>query len=118
MCGIGKFHAGLLMASDAQLRNIIRLANAKRRRNLFYGSAMGIVTGGAVHAALIMCAYLPILPAKARITMTASAQVRGTVYGHGSFGVIRWRWTMAGFTRHAISFIGCSGWIKTCGVAD
>src|SRR5204863_4864979 len=99
MCCIGKFHAGLLMASDAQLRDIIRLTAAKRRRNLFYGSAMGIMTGGAVHTALIMCTYLPILPAKARITMTPSAQVRGTVYRHRSFGVIRWCWTMAGFTR-------------------
>src|SRR6266545_2185979 len=104
------------MAGDTQLRNIILLLAGAGSNNFFQGSAMGIMAGGAVHAALIMRTYFPILPAKACVAVTASTQISGTVYRHGSFWVISGCGSMTGFACHAIRFIGGCGWIETCRV--
>src|SRR3972149_1990584 len=76
--GVWKFHARFLMAVNAQLRYIVITGSIAGNRQL-QGSAVRIVTGGALHATLIMCTALPILPAKTRITMAASAQVRAGI---------------------------------------
>ncbi len=75
------------------------------------------MTSGAIHAALVMRADLPILPAKTRITVAASAQVGGAIDGHGRLRVIGWSRSMAGFTGHAAFLVCCGRRIVACRVA-
>src|SRR5215213_6859585 len=75
---------------------------------------MWIVASSTIHTALIMGADFPILPAKACVAVTAPTQIRGTVDGHGGFGVIGRCRTMAGFTGHAIRFVSGSSRIISC----
>src|SRR3990172_576568 len=76
--GVWKFHARFMMAVNAQLRHILITGSIAGNREL-QGSAVRIVTGGALHTTLVMGTALPILPAKTRITMTTSAQVRAGI---------------------------------------
>src|SRR4026207_95849 len=73
---------------------------------------------GTVHAALIMCAYFPILPAKACVTMAASTQIGGAVHRHGGLGMISGGRAMTGFTCHAIGFVGGGSRIVPCCVTN
>src|SRR3972149_5401478 len=76
--GVWEFHARFMMAVNAQLRCIVIAGSIAGNREL-QGSTVRIVTGGALHTTLIMGTALPILPAKTRITMTTSAQVRAGI---------------------------------------
>ena len=76
--GVRKFHARFLMTVNAQLRSIVITGCIAGNREL-QGSAVRIVTGRALHPALIMRTALPILPAKTRITVAAPAQVRAGI---------------------------------------
>src|SRR5687767_5404373 len=76
------------------------------------------MTGGAIHTALVVGAHFPILPAETCVTMTASAQVSGTVYRHGSFGMVCWRGPVAGFTGHTIFLKRCRSRIIAGCMAD
>src|SRR5512138_3091047 len=76
------------------------------------------MAGGTIHAALIMGTDLPILPAKARVAVTASTQVGGAIHWHRRFGMIGGCRSMAGFAGHAFGFVGRGSGIVSGGMTD
>ncbi len=81
---VREIHAVFLVAVDAQCRDFIgRFPICAGHGHLLQGCAMRIVTGCAVHAALVVRAYRPVLPAEARIAVAASAQVGAAIDRHG-----------------------------------
>ena len=110
---IGEIHAMFLMAIDAQCGDRISFFFEAGSGKCFERSAVWIMTSGAIHTALIVRAYFPILPAEARIAVTAPAQIGGAIHGHGSLGVIGGGGSMTGFAGHAVFFKGRSGRIVT-----
>src|SRR5512145_1769980 len=118
MRGVREVHAGLFMAGDAELRSIICLHAFTRCRNFLQRSAVRVVTGGAVHAALIVRADLPILPAKARIAVAAPAHVCGAVDRHGGLRVIGRGGSVAGFAGDTVIFVSGGGRVVACRMTD
>ena len=73
---IGEVHAVFLMTVDTQCRYVIGGGFTTLYCDFLQGGAMWIMACGAIHTALVVRAYLPVLPAKACIAVAAPTQIR------------------------------------------
>jgi hypothetical protein len=114
---VWEVHTMFLVAINAQGGNVVFAYFIARSSDFLQRCAVRIMTGSAVHAALVVGAYFPILPPKTRIAVAASAQIWRSIDGHGGLGVIGGRRSVACFASHAICLEGSRGRIVAGSVA-